>query len=110
MDTHERDITPWLEFFVVGAAAKARSLQEQVRQVSTESHIKDKLGEQMELTERQMIIMEYLKRYKFMRNSDFRKIFPDHSDDTVLRELRFMKQKGLVQKIGGTKKAQYVLK
>lgn len=110
LDTHERDITSWLEYFVFGAANKVSALKDRVRQVSTESHIKDKLGEQVELTERQMIIMEYLKRHKFMRNADFRKIFPDYSDDTVLRELKFMKQKGLVQKVGGTKKAQYVLK
>jgi Fe2+ or Zn2+ uptake regulation protein len=42
-------------------------------------------------------------------NKDFRKIFPDFSDDTVLRELKFLKEKGLVKKVGGTKKAQYIL-
>ena len=50
-------------------------------------------GSQVELNERQMIIMEYLHRHKSMMNKDFRKMFPDYSDDTVLRELKFLKQK-----------------
>ncbi len=110
LDVHERDLTPWINYFVHGMAVEVVNLKERVKQVSIKSHVKDQLGEEMELTERQMIIMEYLQRHKFMRNSDFRKIFPDFSDDTVLRELKFMKQKGLVKKVGGTKKAQYVLK
>jgi DeoR/GlpR family transcriptional regulator of sugar metabolism len=56
-----------------------------------------------------MIILEYLRKHDNMMNKDFRKIFPDYSDDTVLRELKFLKEKGLVKKVGGTKKAQYVL-
>jgi DeoR/GlpR family transcriptional regulator of sugar metabolism len=56
-----------------------------------------------------MIIMEFLHRHGSMQNKDFRKIFPDFSDDTVLREMKFLKKKGLVKKVGGTKKAQYVL-
>lgn len=75
-----------------------------------DSRVKDKLGEQLTLNERQMLIMEYLHRHKAMQNKDFRKIFPDYSDDTVLRELRFLKQKDLVKKTGGTKNAVYVLK
>jgi DeoR/GlpR family transcriptional regulator of sugar metabolism len=75
-----------------------------------DARVKDKLGEQMTLNERQMLIMEYLHRHKSMQNKDFRKIFPDYSDDTVLRELKFLKQKGLVKKTGGTKNAMYVLK
>ena len=54
--------------------------------------------------------MEFLHRHKNMQNKDFRKMFPDYSDDTVLRELRFLAKKGLIRKIGGTKKAQYILK
>ncbi len=110
LDTHERDLTPWIDYYVHGVAKSAYELKERVRKTSLDSHIKDKLGEQVELNERQMAILDFLRKHKAMRNSDFRKIFPDYSDDTVLRELKFLKQKGLVQKVGGTKKAQYVLK
>ncbi len=109
LDTHERDLTPWLEYFVQGVAIELNRVKERVQRISADARVKDKLGEQVELNERQMMIMEYLHRHKSMMNKDFRKIFPDFSDDTVLRELKFLKQKGLVKKTGGTKKAVYVL-
>ena len=87
-----------------------QKIKEKVQRISTDARIKDKLGEQVMLNERQMMIMEYLHRHNQMSNKDFRKIFPDFSDDTVLRELKFLRQKGLLKKTGGTKKAIYVLK
>ena len=110
MDTHERDLTPWLEYFIEGVAIELNKVKEKVQRISADTHIKDKLGEQLVLNERQMMIMEYIHRHTGMSNKDFRKVFPDFSDDTVLRELKFLRQKGLVKKSGGTKKAQYVLK
>lgn len=110
LDTHERDLTPWLEYFVEGVAIELNRVKEKVQRISIDARVKDKLGEQLMLNERQMLIMEYLHRHKAMQNKDFRKIFPEYSDDTVLRELKFLKQKGLVKKTGGTKKATYVLK
>ena len=110
LDTHERDLTPWLEYFTEGVAIELNRVKEKVQRISVDARVKDKLGEQVMLNERQMLIMEYLHRHKSMQNKEFRKIFPDFSDDTVLRELKFLKQKGLVKKMGGTKKATYVLK
>lgn len=110
LDTHERDLTPWLEYFTEGVAIELNRVKEKVQRISTDARIKDRLGEQVALNERQMMIMEYVHRHKTMSNKDFRKIFPDHSDDTVLRELKFLRQKGLIKKSGGTKKATYVLK
>lgn len=110
LDTHERDLTPWLEYFIEGVAIELNQVKEKVQRISIDVSLKDKLGEQVELNERQMMIMEFLHKHKEMRNKDFRKIFPDYSDDTVLREMKFLKQKGLIKKIGGTKKATYVLK
>ncbi|MDO8619629.1 MAG: Fic family protein [Candidatus Daviesbacteria bacterium] len=110
IDTHERDLTPWLQYFTEVVAIELNRIKERVRRISMDASIKDKLGEQVPLNERQMMIMEYLHRHKEMQNKDFRKIFPEFSDDTVLREIKFLKQKGLVKKIGGTKKATYVLK
>lgn len=109
LDTHERDLTPWLEYFVKGVAIELNRVKEKVKRVSTDTHIKNRLGAQVELNERQMMIMEFLHRHGSMQNKDFRKIFPDFSDDTVLREMKFLKKKGLIKKVGGTKKAKYVL-
>ncbi|MBI2019695.1 Fic family protein [Candidatus Daviesbacteria bacterium] len=110
LDTHERDLTPWLEYFTEGVAIELNRVKEKVQRISVDARIKDKLGTQLMLNERQMMIMEYIHRHKSLSNKDFRKIFPDYSDDTVLRELKFLRQKGLVKKSGGTKKAAYVLK
>lgn len=110
IDAAERDLTPWLEYFSKAMAVELNRVKERVRRISADSHVKDRLGEQVVLNERQMLIMEFLHRHGQMANRDFRKIFPDHSDDTVLRELKFLKDMGLVKKIGGTKKAAYVLK
>ena len=110
LDHHERDLTPWLDYFVEGVAIELNRIKEVVRRISFDTRVKDKLGEQLTLNERQMILMEFLHRHKNMQNKDFRKMFPDYSDDTVLRELRFLAKKGLIRKIGGTKKAQYILK
>lgn len=111
LDTHERDLTPWLEYFVQGVAIELNRVKERVQRISVDARVKDKLGgEQLMLNERQMMIMEYLHRHKSMTNKDFRKVFPDYSDDTVLRELMFLRKKNLVKKTGGTKKATYVLK
>lgn len=110
IDTNERDLTPWLEYFTRGVAFELSRVKERVVRISADARVKDKLGEQVELNERQMMIMEYLHRHKEMRNSDFRKIFPEYSDDTVLREIKFLKDKNLVKKVGGTKKATYQLR
>lgn len=109
LDTHERDLTPWLEYFIKGVAIELNRVKEKVKRVSTDARIKNELGAQVELNERQMLIMEYLHRHGAMQNKDFRKVFPDFSDDTVLREMRYLAKKGLIKKKGGTKKAQYVL-
>lgn len=109
LDTYDRDITPWLEYFVKGVAIELNRVKEKVKRVSTDAKIKNKLGAQVELNERQMLIMEFLHRHGSMQNKDFRKVFPDYSDDTVLREIKFLKKKGLIKKVGGTKKARYVL-
>ncbi|MDP3973299.1 MAG: Fic family protein [Candidatus Daviesbacteria bacterium] len=110
LDTHERDLSPWLEYFTEGVAIELNRVKEKVQRISVDVKVKDKLGGQVMLNERQMLIMEYLHRHKGMSNKDFRKIFPDFSDDTVLRELKFLRQKGLIKKSGGTKKAIYILK
>ncbi len=110
LDTHERDLTLWLEYFTEGVAIELNRVKEKVQRISVDARIKDKLGTQLMLNERQMMIMEYIHRHKGLSNKEFRKIFPDYSDDTVLRELKFLRQKGLVKKSGGTKKAVYVLK
>jgi predicted HTH transcriptional regulator len=53
--------------------------------------------------------MEYLQEIGFMQNQAFGTVFPDVSEDTVLRDLQDLIKKNLVKKIGSTKGARYVL-
>ncbi len=109
LDAHERDLTRFLEYFVEGLLLEVSKVKEVVKSLSGKSKVKTEVGEEHELNEREMLIVDYLHRYGSMQNKDFRKIFPEYSDDTVLREIKFLKEKGIVKKVGGTKKARYVL-
>lgn len=109
LDVHERDLTAWIDYFVYGMAKEAYKIKELVRKLTAQLHPNDSAGLPVTLNTRQMAILEFLHKHGSMQNKDFRKIFPDYSDDTVLRELKFLKQRGFIQKIGGTKKAVYVL-
>ena len=109
LDNHERDLTPWVEYFISNIAQESLDIKDKFKRLSQETILKDKLGDRVEINERQLLIIDFLKKNKETRNKDFRKIFPDFSDDTVLREIKFMKKKGLIEKQGGTKNAVYVL-
>lgn len=109
VDIHERDLTPWISYFTDQLSQEFNQFWQLAHKISHQKPPEDQKPE-LKLTERQLVIIEYLRKHQSMQNKDFRKIFPDYSDDTVLRELKFLKEKGLVEKIGGTKKAVYVLK
>lgn len=109
LDPHDRDTTPWLDYYCFGVAQSLQRIKDRVKSISAETMVKDKLGDSLILNERQIAIMEYLHKHSQMQNKDFRKIFPDFSDDTVLRELIRLRKMGLVERTGRTKKATYLL-
>src|SRR3990167_3847301 len=43
LDTHERDLTPWLEYFIEGVAIELNKVKEKVQRISVDARIKDKL-------------------------------------------------------------------
>jgi DeoR/GlpR family transcriptional regulator of sugar metabolism len=66
-------------------------------------------GQQIYLTERQMKLIEYLTDTGFIQNQMFVTVFPDVSEDTVLRDLQDLIKKRLIKKVGSTKGARYVM-
>lgn len=110
IDIHERDLTPWITYFVDLLAGEFVGLWQLNHKIFHQHKTELKDSNLTQMTARQLVILEYLRKHHSMRNKDFRKIFPDFSDDTVLRELKFLIQRGLVQKQGGTKMAAYILK
>lgn len=104
------DLTSWLEYFTFGAAVEFEKIKEKVLKISKDVKLKEKFGgQQIFLTERQLKIVEYIQEVGFLQNQVFKEIFPDVSEDTVLRDLKDLINKGLIKKIGSTKSARYVM-
>jgi len=104
------DLTSWLEYFTLGAAIEFERIKEKILKLSKDVKLKEKIGgKQIFLTERQIKIIEYLQEIGYLQNQSFKMLFPDISEDTVLRDLKELMKHGLVKKIGSTKKARYVI-
>lgn len=103
------DLTSWLEYFTYGTAYEFERVKEKVLKLSRDVKLKEKFGQQIFLTERQVKIIEYLQEVGYLQNQQFANLFPDLSEDTVLRDLKDLMNKGLIKKIGSTKSARYVL-
>lgn len=106
----QTDLTPWLEYFTQGLAIELNRIKEKVRNLSADLHLKKKLGgEQVFLSERQIKIVEYLQKAGFLQNQAFGTLFTMVSEDTVLREIKQLIDRGIIKKQGRTKAARYVL-
>lgn len=104
------DLTMWLEYFTEGLAIELTRIKEKVQKLSTDAHLKEKLGgQQVFLTERQITIMEYIQRVGYLQNQSFKDLFPKISEDTILRDLKDLMEKGIIKKVGKTKAARYML-
>jgi len=106
---NQGDLTAWLEYFTYGTAYEFEKVKEKVLKLSRDVKLKEKFGQQIFLTERQVKIIEYIQEVGYLQNQQFATLFPDLSEDTVLRDLKDLIQKGLIKKIGSTKSARYVL-
>jgi Fic family protein len=103
------DLTPWLEYFTEGVAIELRRVKEQVLGLSRDRKLIEKMG-QVALNERQIGVIQYLEENESIRNQEFRKLFPEISDDTILRDLKDLMEKKILAKKGRTKAAFYQLK
>jgi Fic family protein len=104
------DMTTWLEYFTYGASMEFEKVKEKILRLSKDAKLKEKFGgKQIFLTERQVKIIEYIQEIGYMQNKGFGSIFPDLSEDSILRDINDLIEKGLVKKIGRTKAARYVL-
>ena len=104
------DLTSWLEYFTSGAAIEFEKIKEKILKLSKDVKLKEKFGgQQIYLTERQMKVVEYLQEVGFLQNQMFVSVFPDVSEDTVLRDLKELVDHGIIRKVGKTKAARYVM-
>jgi len=107
----EGNLTYWLEYFIEGLAIELTRIKEKVKSLSTDLKIKRSMGgQQMALSERQIKIVEFIQENGFLQNKVFFELFPTISEDTVLREIKDLIGKGIIQKTGSTKGVRYVLR
>ncbi len=104
------DLTTWLEYFTEGLSVELSKVKERVENVSADLPIKERLGgKPLMLTERQMKIIEYVRKTGYLQNQAFKSLFPMISEDSVLLDLKALMKAGIVKKTGTTKGAKYVI-
>lgn len=100
----------WLEYFTFGAAVEFDKVREKVLRLSKDAKLKERFGgRQIFLTERQIKIIEYMQEVGHLQNKLFSTLFPNVSEDTVLRDIQDLIKNSLIKKVGSTKAARYVL-
>lgn len=109
VEENDDDLTIWLEFFTKGLASELQRIKDKVFDISRDIKMRKKMG-QIALNERQIKIISFMQEYGKVKNKDWQELFPDVSDDTILRDLRDLINKGVVKKEGRTKAAKYTLK
>lgn len=109
VDEEGGDLTAWLSYFTKGLAIELSKVKEKVQRLSIDIKLKDRLGQQIILTERQIKIIEYMQKIGFLQNQAFQTLFPMISEDTILRELQDLVKSGIIKKEGVTKGAKYIL-
>jgi len=105
----ERDLTSWVEYFTQGLAIELSQIREKVQRLSVDLKLKSKMG-QIPLNDRQLKLVEHIQEVGQISNKEWRSILPMISDDTILRDLKYLMKKGVVRKRGSTKSALYILK
>ena len=108
-DIGARDLTIWLEYFTRVVAAELAKIKEKVKKLSIDTRLKVKMGEQISLSERQVRLFEFLSDQGTASMMELRKVLPMVSEDTILRDLRDLLEKGIVKKSGSTKASRYVI-
>lgn len=108
--SHDGDITGWLEYFSDGLAMELSRVKDRVMALSRDLKLKGRLGRQIALTERQIKILEYMDvNGGQLITKDTFKVIPMISRDTIIRDLKYLIDKGLIRKVGRTKAARYIL-
>lgn len=105
----DQDMTSWLEYFSYGLAIELDKIKQQVLKLSQDVKFKSKLGTQVALSERQIILLEILHDQGELTTIEANKALPLVSTDTILRDLKDLIAKGVIAKKGVTKGVTYRL-
>lgn len=105
----DRDLTPWLKTFTQALALELTRIKERIRELSVDIKMKQKMGKQVTLSDRQMKVVEYLNANGQITMGEARELLSMVSEDTILRDLKYLMEKEVIKKTGSTKAARYIL-
>lgn len=103
------DLTYWLEYFCYGLAIEIDKVRQQVERLSKDLKLKKQLGKQVALSERQILLLELFQQKADVTSDDMQKVLPNVSVDTILRDVKDLISKGIIEKHGVTKGVTYSL-
>lgn len=106
----KHDMTYWLEYFCYGLALETDKIKNQVLKLSKDLRLKQELGQQVALSERQILLLELLQNQGEISSQDAQATLPNVSVDTILRDLKDLINKRIIEKYGVTKGVTYRLK
>lgn len=104
------DLTYWLEYFCYGLALEIDKVKHQVMKLSKDLKLKQQLGEQVALSERQIVLLELFQQQGDVSSQDAQRVLPNVSVDTILRDMKDLLEKGVIIKKGVTKGVTYALR
>lgn len=105
----ERDLTFWLEYFTNVVSVELSKIKDKVKKLSMDTRLKLKMGKQVALSERQMRLVEYVSDSGPSPMRDLKRVLTMVSEDTILRDVNDLIEKGIVKKEGSTKASVYKL-
>ena len=83
-----QDMTYWLEYFGYGLAIEVDKVKSQVLKLSKDLKLKEQLGRQVSLSERQIILLEILQHQGEITSEQAQQALPNVSTDTILRDIK----------------------
>jgi len=108
VDQMTLDLTNWLEYFVEGVRVSIEAVKERVVRLSSERLRKTKKG-QIALTEKQMMIVEFINRNERITNRDVREMFKI-SSQAAHKELTKLVRLDVIEQVGKGRSLSYHLK
>lgn len=109
-DIFKRDLTEIIEYYTQALSIELSRVKEKVQKLSRDLKLKERLGgKQVQLTERQIKLVEYMQQFGGLRMPDAKNILPMVSDDTIWRDLKKLIDDKIVEKRGSTKGSFYSL-
>jgi Fic family protein len=104
-----KDMSYWLEYFCYGLAVEIDKVRQQVMRLSKDLKLKKQLGKQVALSERQIILLELFQNQEDITSDDMKMVLPNISVDTILRDVKDLIDKKIIEKRGVTKGVKYSL-